>query len=37
MNEFALAPYFHPTTICFVDDNESFLHSLDLELPGSWA
>jgi len=35
--EFALSPYFHPTTICFVDDNESFLQSLDLELPGNWA
>ena len=37
MAEFALSPYFHPTTICFVDDNESFLQSLDLELPGHWA
>ena len=37
MTEFALAPYFHPTTIIFLDDNESFLQSLDLELPGHWA
>ncbi len=37
MNNIKLAPYFHPTTACFVDDNESFLHSLDLELPGTWA
>ncbi len=37
MNEFALSPYFHPTTICFVDDNQSFLDSLDLEMPGHWA
>lgn len=37
MSDFALAPYFHPTTICILDDNESFLRSLDLELPGSWA
>jgi CheY-like chemotaxis protein len=37
MTEFALAPYFHPTTVVFVDDNESFLRSLDLELPGGWA
>jgi CheY-like chemotaxis protein len=37
MTDFALAPYFHPTTICFLDDNESFLQSLDLELPGTWA
>jgi CheY-like chemotaxis protein len=35
--EFALTPYFHPTTITFLDDNESFLQSLDLELPGTWA
>lgn len=32
-----LAPYFHPTTVVFVDDNESFLRSLDLELPGQGA
>ncbi len=37
MTEIKLAPYFHPTTICFVDDNESFLHSLDLDLPANWA
>ena len=34
---FTLAPYFHPTTVVFVDDNQSFLRSLDLELPSSWA
>jgi len=34
---FTLAPYFHPTTVIFVDDNESFLKSLDLELPTHWA
>lgn len=34
---FTLAPYFHPTTVIFVDDNESFLKSLDLELPSQWA
>lgn len=34
---FALAPYFHPTTVVFVDDNEGFLRSLDLELPTTWA
>ena len=33
----ALAPYFHPTTIVFVDDNDGFLRSLDLELPGHCA
>lgn len=37
MTNITLAPYFHPTTVCFVDDNESFLHSLDLELPADWA
>ncbi|HEY5644624.1 MAG TPA: hypothetical protein VIS76_01660 [Pseudomonadales bacterium] len=37
MADISLTPYFHPTTICFVDDNESFLDSLDLELPGGWA
>lgn len=34
---FSLAPYYHPTTVVFVDDNENFLRSLDLELPGDWA
>ncbi|MEM7219297.1 MAG: response regulator [Pseudomonadota bacterium] len=28
-----LTPYFHPTTACFVDDNESFLTGLDMVLP----
>lgn len=37
MMELALSPYFHPTTITFLDDNEGFLESLDLELPGTWA
>jgi CheY-like chemotaxis protein len=37
MTELALSPYFHPTTISFLDDNEGFLESLDLELPGTWA
>ena len=37
MTELTLSPYFHPTTITFLDDNEGFLESLDLELPGSWA
>ena len=37
MTNFALSPYFHPTTICLVDDNESFLRSLSLELPRNWA
>ncbi len=33
MQPLALSPYFHPTTVCFVDDNQPFLDSLDLELP----
>ena len=37
MTDITLAPYFHPTTVCFIDDNESFLQSLDLELPANWA
>lgn len=37
MTQLTLAPYYHPTTICFVDDNEQFLDSLELELPGEWA
>jgi CheY-like chemotaxis protein len=37
MTKIALSPYFHPTTICLVDDNESFLRSLSLELPRTWA
>jgi len=37
MHNFALTPYFHPTTVCFVDDNASFLRSLELEMPRSWA
>ena len=28
-----LTPYFHPTTACFIDDNESFLAGLELMLP----
>lgn len=28
-----LTPYFHPTTACFIDDNESFLTGLELMLP----
>ncbi len=37
MKPFALAPYFHPTTVCVVDDNESFVDSLSFELPPTWA
>jgi CheY-like chemotaxis protein len=34
---FTLSPYFHPTTVVIVDDNESFLRSLTLEMPGTIA
>jgi CheY-like chemotaxis protein len=33
----SLPPYFHPTTVCLVDDNESFLRSLSLEIPETLA
>jgi CheY-like chemotaxis protein len=34
---FKLAPYYHPTTFCIVDDNERFLQSLLLEMPTDLA
>ena len=37
MSQLLLPPYYHPTTVCFVDDNESFLESLKLHLPGTMA
>jgi CheY-like chemotaxis protein len=37
MQNFALTPYFHPTTVVFVDDNESFLRSIELEVPRAWT
>ena len=33
----SLSPYRHPTTICLVDDNQSFLDSMILEMPSMWA
>ncbi len=36
-SQLTLSPYYHPTTLCIVDDNQSFLDSLELELPGDWA
>ncbi len=33
----SLPPYFHPTTVCLVDDNESFIRSLSLEIPETLA
>ena len=32
----ALPPYYHPTTVCFVDDNYSFLRSIGMDLPDDW-
>ena len=32
-----LPPYYHPTTICFIDDNYGFLQSLVLDLPLDWC
>ncbi len=32
-----ITPYSHPTTVVFVDDNDLFLHSLDLRMPAEMA
>ncbi|MFW6093087.1 MAG: response regulator [Pseudomonadota bacterium] len=37
MRPLTLSPYFHPTTVVIVDDNEAFMRSLTLELPASIA
>lgn len=37
MEKLTLSPYFHPTTVVMVDDNEAFLRSLTLELPAGIA
>lgn len=37
MSRLTLSPYFHPTTVVLVDDNEAFLQSLTLELPPTIA
>lgn len=37
MQQLALSPYFHPTTVVLVDDNESFLTGVALEMPPSIA
>ncbi len=37
MTKLSLSPYFHPTTVVLVDDNEAFLHSLALEMPAAMA
>lgn len=37
MPDLSITPYFHPTTMVFVDDNDLFLHSFDLRIPGDMA
>ncbi len=32
-----IPPYYHPTTTCFIDDNEAFLRSIELGLPAESA
>jgi len=32
-----MLPYYHPTSVVVVDDNDLFLHTLDLRLPGDMA
>jgi CheY-like chemotaxis protein len=33
MTDQSITPYFHPTTVVFVDDNDVFLQTLDLRIP----
>ncbi|MEQ8859584.1 MAG: response regulator [Pseudomonadales bacterium] len=35
--QLTLSPYFHPTSVVLVDDNEAFLQSLTLEMPTNIA
>ena len=37
MNGRALLPYDHPTTVVIVDDNDWFLHTLDLRMPADMS
>lgn len=37
MQQLNLSPYYHPTTVVLVDDNEAFLRSLTLEMPAGMA
>jgi len=37
MAEFALSPFHHPTTIVVVDDNQTFIDSIDLDLWGNFG
>jgi CheY-like chemotaxis protein len=32
-----ILPYYHPTTVVIVDDNDLFLHTLDLRMPSEMA
>ena len=32
-----IPPYYHPTTVCFVDDNYSFLRSIGMDFPNDWT
>jgi CheY-like chemotaxis protein len=32
-----ILPYYHPTTVIIVDDNDLFLHTLDLRMPAEMA
>ena len=36
MKRSTILPYYYPTTICFVDDNASYLESLTLHIPDTW-
>ncbi len=37
MTDLSITPYFHPTTMVFIDDNDLFLRSFDLRIPGDMA
>ena len=36
MKHSEILPYYYPTTVCFIDDNASYLESLTLHIPESW-
>ncbi|MEM7100763.1 MAG: response regulator [Pseudomonadota bacterium] len=36
MNREEPLPYYYPTTVCFIDDNASYLESLSLHIPEHW-
>jgi CheY-like chemotaxis protein len=37
VNSSPILPYYHPTTVVIVDDNDLFLHTLDLRMPSTMA